>query len=99
MMKDPDPQDVVDADVLQLAVNPHGEVKLRRAGRSVVAQDRLLVKETDIALDSAACQGIVVDPRVAGQLVQVVDSCTRSEDTIARAVKAEAVAQLGRRNR
>src|SRR2546429_2675489 len=67
MMKDPDPQDVVDADVLQLPVNPHVEVKLRRAGRSVVAQDRLLVKETDIALDSAGCQGIVLDPRVDGQ--------------------------------
>src|SRR5947208_15490183 len=89
MMKDPDPQDVVDADVLQLPVNPHVEVKLRRAGRSVVAQDRLLVKETDIALDSAGCQGIVLDPRVDGQLLQVVDSCTRSERSEERRVGKE----------
>src|SRR3989442_14664971 len=95
-MKHADLQNVVDADVLQLPINPHVEVKLRGAGCSVVAQDRLLVTESHIALDSARRQRIVLDPRVDGQLLQIVDSRSRSENSIARAIKPESLAHLGR---
>src|SRR2546426_7709133 len=78
-MKHADLQNVVDADVLQLPINPHVEVKLRGAGCSVVAQDRLLVTESHIALDSARRKCIVLDPGVDGQLLQIVDSRSRRD--------------------
>src|SRR2546425_241609 len=96
MMKNADLQDVIDADVLQLPTNPHVEVKLRGAVYSIVTEDCLLPAKSHIPLDSARRQRIVLDPRVDGQLLQVVDSCSRSENSIARAIKPESLAHLGR---